>query len=174
MGCGASAPAKPTGNDASPVDAAGWEKKLGEAIGDADVKRLRGLFDSADVDSNGVLAIEEWILLTETNGSLAREIFGNNLTERDWCDAFNAIDSNQDGRIHWEEFIKATLSIMWLPNASRKHQWTEMFAYGVGGEAQLENVKALFDEIDTDGDKGVSADEWVAALTGDRRSISIH
>ncbi|GMI38934.1 hypothetical protein TrCOL_g150 [Triparma columacea] len=112
---------------------------------------LREEFGKIDVDNTGEFTIEQF-----------REALGNSahLSAEEADGIFNDMDIEHDGKIHWHEFIAATLSKCEYDERNLKLAFDRLdhehhgfitqedLAEIIGADSSAEEVKAMFEEVD--------------------------
>lgn len=163
MGCGKSKAAAP----------AAAEKKEEEAPApaapevsaeDQAVAQLKTLFDTIDMDANKTVDRSELTKVMKNNDKFGALLEQAKMENKDPDVALQQLDTNQDGRVSWDEFLAK------LKEAATK-QVEDTGKVEAAEESVEEKAKKrlqdIFNSIDTNSDKMVSKDELAQKLNAD-------
>nr|GMC67740.1 calcium-dependent protein kinase 18-like [Ipomoea batatas] len=144
-------------------------RALATTLDQEELADLRDQFEAIDVDKNGVITLEEMRL------ALAKDIPWR-MKESRVLEILQAIDSNTDGLVDFEEFVAATLHVNQMEehNTEKWHQRSqtafEKFDVDRDGYITLDELKMhtglrgsinpLLDEADMDRDGKISLTEF--------------
>lgn len=98
---------------------------------------LKTLFDAMDKDENGMISSKEWGKNIMQNQELVQKYFGGE-TPQEVARNFNKIDDNHDGKLSWDEVIKAV---------------------------QVGPLRELFNSLDKNQDGKLDSKEWGQAVS---------
>lgn len=118
---------------------------------------LKVLFDTLDANGDGKVSSKEWGAAISSNKQLAQKYFGG-ATMAEIGAAFRRIDIDGSGDLSWDEFETAARSFTISQNLSA----------AIATPAGREELRGLFDTLDTNGDGRVSSKEWGAAVAKNR------
>jgi len=116
---------------------------------------IKALFDSLDKDGDGKVSGKEWGSKVYQNQDIMSKYFGGS-TLQEIGQAFNRIDSNGDDQLTWEEFEVAT--------TQRAYSAELQLAKAISTAEGKEDLKALWDTLDKDGDGKISGKEWGSSV----------
>lgn len=124
-------------------------KALASTLNTDEIADLRDQFNAIDIDKNGTITLEEM------RQALAKDQPWT-LKESKVLEILQAMDSNRDGLVDFEEFVAATLHV---------HQLEELDV-----EKWNQRTRAAFDKFDSDKDGYITPDE-LRVYTGLKGSI---
>ncbi|KAK3126864.1 hypothetical protein QOZ80_7AG0564250 [Eleusine coracana subsp. coracana] len=113
-------------------------RALASTLNAEELSDLRDQFDAIDVDKNGTISLEE------LKQALAKDVPWRLKGPR-VLEIIEAIDSNTDGLVDFEEFVAATLHVHQLAEHDTE-KWRSL-------------SQAAFDKFDVDGDGYITSDE---------------
>ncbi|KAK3124783.1 hypothetical protein QOZ80_7BG0592820 [Eleusine coracana subsp. coracana] len=113
-------------------------RALASTLNAEELSDLRDQFDAIDVDKNGTISLEE------LKQALAKDVPWRLKGPR-VLEIIEAIDSNTDGMVDFEEFVAATLHVHQLVEHDTE-KWRSL-------------SQAAFDKFDVDGDGYITSDE---------------
>jgi len=116
-------------------------------------KALQDLWNNLNKDGDDKVTGKEWGSKVYQNKKVMSAHFGG-ATLSEIGRAFNRLDQNNDDNLSWEEFTSGAKSF----GAAGK------LAAAMKTEAGSADLKALWDTLDSDGDKKVSGKEWGGQL----------
>jgi calcium-dependent protein kinase len=137
-----------------------------------DYKELRQIFESVDQNGDGTLSREE------IKGQLANCLPASTLDHR-LDEIFQKVDSDHNGHIDYEEFIKATIDVAKVESKEVLRRTFQMFDKDSNGYISCEELKlvletaelddgmdwsALLKEADTNGDGVIDMMEFEALI----------
>uniref|UniRef100_A0AC34QDU7 EF-hand domain-containing protein n=1 Tax=Panagrolaimus sp. JU765 TaxID=591449 RepID=A0AC34QDU7_9BILA len=115
---------------------------------------IREMFYKADVDSNGLLTKEE---LKNQIMENTRKHMDDGKKEAE--EAFQEVDTDGDGKVTWEEYLKKFLLEKKLVDAEHINEHEE-HAFDVETRRMIDEEKLTFEGADADGD-GLDTIEWL-------------
>ena len=118
---------------------------------------LQTLWAALDINGDGKVSSKEWGAAISSNKQLAQKYFGG-ATMAEIGAAFRRIDIDGSGDLSWDEFETAARSFTISQNLSA----------AIATPAGREELRGLFDTLDTNGDGRVSSKEWGAAVAKNR------
>ena len=123
--------------------------------------QLQALWAELDKDGNGTISSKEWGKGVSANWKTMSTFFGG-CTIKEVGSTFKTLDADASGDLTWEEFEGA---ISGMDSALR-------VAQALATQEGAQELKALFDGLDKDGDGKVTSKEWGSALSKNKDMMS--
>jgi len=121
---------------------------------------LRALFDSCDKDGDGCVTAKEWGKAVGKHWKTMAKFFGG-VDKKEVGKAFKSLDADGSGDLTWTEFEEAVEAM----DVSLR------LAAALETKAGSEELKALFDTLDKNGDGTVSKKEWGSAVKKNQEQL---
>merc|ERR1712147_295949 len=134
--------------------------------------KLKALFNELDKDGSGEVSSKEWGSSVYKKREALSKFFGGSSLKAIGT-LFSGAEGDGDESLSYDEFLKlAQLRAKAVAAAAGVSVGDIQLSAAVGTDAGVAKLRALFDELDKDGDGGVSGKEWGSSVYKKRDALT--
>merc|ERR1712210_182923 len=136
------------------------------------VAKLKALFDELDLDKSGEVSSKEWGSNVYKKREVLSKYFGGS-SLKSIGTLFSVADADGNDSITFDEFVAlAKTRGTAIAAATGSNIGDIQLSAAISSAEGVAKLKALFDDLDKNGDGGVSAKEWGSSVSKKRDELA--